>query len=207
MKLPSQYFWSKSKKTMLRWLKSIFGSKQKSSNPPIDEELFKRWFCAPLEGLKKHDDGDGAFIALAIGFMLFERYYRIVTSTQEIVDVTIAINKGAEEMGVSKEFFSIFWSTFRNGLLHQGTPKVYQRGGRTYKWRIDGSFEHYPTYIDEPGVRVICLNPWTFSEYAVQKFANDPTRLNGSILYRFGTINNGIIHPPTTRVRLNDRYP
>jgi len=134
-----------------------------------DLEKFVRWFEVPYHGLKSHPDGDGAFIALSVGFLLFERYYRIVTGTQEIKGFDEARNRGAEDMEVNKEFFSVFWSTYRNGLMHQGTPQIYERSGIKYKWLIDGKFHAYPTYHDKGGFRYICLNPWKFCEYVIRK--------------------------------------
>lgn len=178
-----------------------------STQPPTDVEKFVRWFAVPYSGLKVHPDGDGAFVALSIGFLLFERYYRIITGTQDDINFDKARNKGAEEMDVNKEFFSIFWSTYRNGLMHQGTPQIYERNGRKYKWMIDASFEAYPTYYDDSGFRFICLNPWKFTELALNKFLNDPGRLNGSVTYKLGSIYDKTLLGPPVRVRTVDAYP
>jgi len=176
------------------------------AQPPTDLEKFVRWFEVPYSGLKSHPDGDGAFVALSIGFLLFERYYRIVTGSQDEPHFDKGRNKGAEDLDVNKEFFSIFWSTYRNGLMHQGTPQVYERNGTKYKWMIDGSFEEYPTYYDEGGFRFICLNPWKFTEFALSKFLNDPNRLNGSVTYELGSIYDKTLLGPTVRVRTADAY-
>ncbi len=178
-----------------------------SAQPPTDLEKFVRWFEVPYRGLKSHPDGDGAFVALSIGFLLFERYYRIITGTQDDRDFAIARNKGAEEMDVNKEFFSVFWSTYRNGLLHQGTPQLYERNGTRYKWMIDASFEAYPTYYDDNGFRFICLNPWKFTEFAMSRFLNNPTRLNGSVTYELGSIYDKTLRDPPVPVRNADQYP
>jgi hypothetical protein len=175
--------------------------------PTTDLERFVRWFEVPYSGLKAHPDGDGAFVALSIGFLLFERYYRIVTGSQDEVAVDKARNKGAEDMNVNKEFFSVFWSTYRNGLMHQGTPQIYERTGKKYKWMIDATFEAYPTYFDYNGFRFICLNPWKFTEFAMSKFLNDPDRLNGSVTYQLGIIDDKALPGSPVRVRTVDPYP
>jgi len=175
------------------------------SESPSDIEKFVRWYEVPYRALKTHSDGDGAFVALSIGFLLFERYYRIVTNTQDVEIFDAARNKGAEELDVNKEFFSIFWSTYRNGLMHQGTPRIYERNGVKYKWMIDADFEAHPTYYDEGGYRYICLNPWKFTEFALEKFLNAPSRLNGSLTYKLGSIFDKDITP--VRCRLADCYP
>ena len=177
-----------------------------ASNSPTDIEKFVRWYEVPYRALKGHPDGDGAFVALSVGFLLFERYYRIITNTQDVASFDIARNRGAEELDVNKEFFSIFWSTYRNGLMHQGTPQIYERNRVQYKWMIDADFEAYPTYYDEAGFRFICLNPWKFTEFALKKFRNNPSHLNGSLTYKLGSIFDKNVSPAPTRVRLIDRY-
>ena len=171
-----------------------------------DLEKFVRWFEVPYHGLKSHSDGDGAFIALSVGFLLFERYYRIITNTQDIVDFDTARNRGAKELDVNCEFFSIFWSTYRNGLMHQGTPRVYERDGIKYKWLIDGTFNEYPTYFDDNGFRYICLDPWKFTEFTLRQFINNPDRINGSIIYSLGDINEDKLPFTSIKVGSKDTY-
>jgi hypothetical protein len=176
------------------------------STPPTDLQRFARWFEIPVRGLSLHPNGDGAFVALSVGFLLFERYYRIVTNTQHVTVFDVGRNLGADEMDVNKEFFSIFWSTYRNGLMHQGTPQIYSRAGRDYKWMIDAEFEAYPTYYDDAGFRFVCLNPWKFTQYAIGKFHANPTAVNGSLTYRLGSIYDKKLGP-TTQVKSADSYP
>ena len=172
-----------------------------------DLEKFVRWFVKPYESLKVHPDGDAAFVALSVGFLLCERYYRIITNSQEEDSGTKFQNKAAEEMDVNKEFFSIFWSTYRNGLMHQGTPKIYNRAGIDYKWMIDDSFDAYPTCYDKDGFRFICLNPWKFTDFMISRFMQNPQHLNGSLVYQLGhTFDIALIGKPR-KVSLSDQYP
>ncbi|HMP81100.1 MAG TPA: hypothetical protein PKA41_00150 [Verrucomicrobiota bacterium] len=174
---------------------------------PTDLECFVRWFAVPVETLKTLPNGDAAFVALSVGFLLCERYYRITTTSQEEVPVDKSRNRAAEEMNVNKKFFSIFWSTYRNGLMHQGTPKIYECDGIKYKWMIDAEFEAYPTYYDRDGFRFICLNPWKFTDFMISKFLNNPQHLNGSLIYELGHIFDAKLVGKPIQVPLNAAYP
>jgi len=158
-----------------------------TANPPTDLEKFIRWFVTPYRTLKPLPDGDGAFAALSIGFLLCERYYKIKHTLPED-DKSIFKNKAAEDMDINMEFFSIFWSTFRNGLMHKGSPQTYERAGIIYKWRISHLFDAFPTYYDKDGFRFICLDPWKFTDHIISQFLEHPEHINGSIAYALGHI-------------------
>ena len=172
-----------------------------------DLERFIRWFVVPIQTLKTLPNGDAAFVALSVGFLLCERYYRILTTSQEEVPGDKFRNKAAEEMNVNKEFFSVFWSTYRNGLMHQGTPQIYERDGIKYKWMIDARFEAYPTFYDKDGFRCVCLNPWKFTDFMITKFLENPHRLNGSLIYELGHIFDEKLLGKPAHVSLAASYP
>jgi hypothetical protein len=172
-----------------------------------DLERFIRWFVVPIHMLKLLPNGDAAFVALSVGSLLCERYYRIITNSQEEEAGDKFRNKAAEELNVYKEFFGAFWSTYRNGLMHHGTPQVYERANIKYKWMIDVEFEEYPTYYDKDGFRFICLNPWKFADFMISKFLNNPHHLNGSLIYQLGHIFDSKILGKPVRVPLAARYP
>lgn len=172
-----------------------------------DLERFIRWFVVPIQTLKTLPNGDAAFVALSVGFLLCERYYRVTTTSQEEVDGDKFRNKAAEELDVNKEFFSVFWAAYRNGLMHQGTPKIYERDGIRYKWMIDAQFDEYPTYYDKDGIRFICLNPWKFTDFMISKFLESPQHLNGALVYELGHIFDAQLIGRPTRVPLASSYP
>lgn len=172
-----------------------------------DIEKFVRWYVTPIANLRAIPEGDGAFIALSVAFSLFERYYRIETTTQEDDRDTLSFkNKGAEELGVNKEFFTVFWSTYRNGLLHQGSPKIYENNNRKHKWLISGDFNEYPTYYDKKGVRIICIDPWKFNDFIVDKIFRNRKALKGVLSYRLGTIYDDKNPPSRVSVALDQPY-
>jgi hypothetical protein len=157
---------------------------------PTDIEKFVRWFVVPGQAIRSLPNGDGAFVALSVAFSLFERYYRIRTRTQSDDNNNNFKNLAAEELNVNREFFAVFWSTYRNGLLHQGSPKVYQNNNRKHKWLISGDFEGHPTYFDKRGIRYVCIDPWKFLDFIVGKILNDRRRIRGCLTYRLGRISD-----------------
>ena len=179
---------------------------EKQDDPPTDMQKFTRWYDNTIRGLSLHPSGDGAFVALSVGFLLFERYYRIITVTQHVDNFNVGRDRGADDMDVNRTFFRIFWKTYRHGLMHQGTPQIVSEGGIDYKWMIDAEFHEYPTYYDDSGFRFVCLNPWKFAEYAIGKFKANPANLNGSLTYKLGSIYDKKMGP-TCRVRTADAYP
>ena len=114
-------------------------------------------------------------------------------------------NLAAEELDVNKEFFTVFWSTYRNGLLHQGSPKVYVNANRRHKWLISGEFEAYPTYFDKRATRYICIDPWKFLDFIIGKILNDRRRIRGCLTYRLGRISEKAVKARTV-VKLADAY-
>ena len=171
-----------------------------------DLERFRRWFVDPVEKLKTLPNGDGAFAALSIGFLLCERYYRIVANTQEVVKDNKFKKAAAKDLNVNATFFQRFWSAYRNGLMHQGTPKVHEEDGIKYKWRIDDKYHEYPTYFDKGGFRYVCLNPWKFTDFMIAKFLGNPSRLNGSLIYQFGKILSDEPHETLTTCSFSQKY-
>lgn len=171
-----------------------------------DLEKFIRWYIVPLQLLKPIPNGDGAFAALAIGFLLCERYYKIKHTLPE-EDKNIFKNEAAKDMDINMKFFSVFWSTFRNGLMHVGNPMPYERDGIKYKWRIDAHFDEFPTYYDKDEFRFICLEPWKFTDLVVRKYLENPQHINGSITYGLGHILTEELVHIRQRVPFSQPYP
>jgi hypothetical protein len=156
---------------------------------PSTLEKFSRWFIIPLNTLKMIPNGDGAFIALSIGCFLCERYYRIITNTQDDHHRKDFQYAAADDLGVNREFFQIFWNVYRHGVQHQATPKTFPApDGTIYKWSISADFKAIPTRCIRNGVTIICLDPWKFADSMVAKFLATPAKLEGAINYEFGEI-------------------
>jgi hypothetical protein len=152
---------------------------------------FIRWFVVPVAKLKELPNGDGAFIAMSIGFFLCERYYKKASKLQDSEDSSLDAqfrNRAAKDLGVNPIFFLHFWQVYRNGMQHQATPRTYKVGDITYKWSISGEYHAIPMYFDEGGFRIICIDPWKFCDSMISKILSDPSCLRKSIVYQFGKI-------------------
>jgi len=71
---------------------------------------------------------------------------------------------------------SIFWDTFRNGLLHGAMPKA----GRT-KFMLEHAYSGYPEFkAASDGSSVICINPWKFADRVAKEFLSDTNLITAS---------------------------
>lgn len=156
---------------------------------PTSLEKFHRWFIVPLNTLRAIPNGDGAFVALAIGCQLCERFYRAKTGTQEVPDGQPFQKEAGNSLGIGEDAFKRFWTVFRHGMQHQGSPKSYVQNGVNFKWEISGEFDAVPSEeVVDPKTSVIRIDPWKFADHIVQQFRNEPQILDGALTHAFGDI-------------------
>ena len=152
-------------------------------------DKLQKWFIEPLRVLRSLPDGDGAFIALSIGCQLCERFYRAKTQTQEIQDGVPFQEEAGRSLGVGEDHFKRFWKVFRHGMQHQGSPKSFQLGGISYKWRISAAYKDVPEeVVVDSNTTVIQIDPWKFADGMVKRFLNEPAVLDSAIMHAFGDI-------------------
>jgi len=157
------------------------------------EKRFQMWFARPFEFLrhKKEVAGewDGGYIAIAIGCMLCERYFRAKTNTEkplERIGSKKKKNKGynqkfrseaAKNLGISKTKFDMFWIIYRHGVQHQGMPrKVFRKqAGKTviYQAWISEDFTDVPVEEEKGDVILVKISPWKFAKRMIDLFTND----------------------------------
>ena len=181
-----------------------------ATREPTEVERFNRWFVAPYNKLKELPNGDGAFVALSMGLFLCERYYKTEARIQDeegtSKDAQFRV-KAAKDLNVNSTFFEHFWQVFRNGMQHQATPKTYKVGTITYKWRFDADYEAHPMYFDKGPHRIICLNPWKFTDFMIRKILAKPVCLKKSVKYELGRIKPNDPANKPVRVVFSQRYP
>jgi hypothetical protein len=153
-------------------------------------ERFIRWFVVPLKALKAIPDGDGAFMALSMGCFLCERYYR----TEEGIEDSPKkedqfLTAAAKDLKVKKSFFIQFWDMYRNGMQHQGSPRIAERDGKIfYKWCIHGNYKAIPTLAMRDDINIICIDPWKFADLMIDKFLKKQKNLDKAVKHSFGNI-------------------
>ena len=173
-----------------------------------DLEKIEKWFAVPVENLYKlQNSGDGAFVALAVGFMLFERYYRIDSESQDEGRVTKALEVASIDLDINLKFLERFWNVYRHGLLHQGTPKNFKlKDGREFRWRIDSKYSELPSQFEKDGVHYICLDPWKFTKMVLKKYRENPEKIEGVFGYKMGEILEEELQPALQQFLYADHY-
>lgn len=140
--------------------------------------LFDRWFSDAIAQLEKLENGDGGTAGMMVVLPLYERYIYILKargakgrSFHEVMasDLHLANPSEAET----------FWMTFRHGFCHTGMPFERARDGNALpKVSFSGRFSWRPEFHTAPdGQRTVCLDPWKFIHYVMDKYRDDPTLL------------------------------
>ena len=163
--------------------------------PLTPKQKFIKWFVRPYNRLKRVEGGDGAFVALAMGFQLCERFYRIKSHTITDHRSNAFLKPAAKAYNVDHPFFHDFWFLYRHGIQHQGSPKRKVRvlGSnparyRRYKWAIDARFPERPVECVINNKKAICIDPWKFTAFMLRKFLQNPKELEKSVSHAFGDI-------------------
>jgi hypothetical protein len=137
--------------------------------------LFERWFGNAIVQLEKMENADGGTAGMMIVLPLYERYIYIVSTARErdfyeCMAKDLQLNDPSEAQR--------FWTTFRHGFCHTGMPFERSRGGKALpKVRFAGHFSWRPESRVEAGQELICLDPWKFIHYVMDKYRGDPSLL------------------------------
>lgn len=62
-------------------------------------------------------------------------------------------------------------------------------------------------YFDKGKFRIICLNPWKFTEFMINKILNKPACLKKSVVYELGRIRETDPKFKPKRVIFSQNYP
>jgi hypothetical protein len=127
-------------------------------------ELVEQYYIEPLSKMGGHE----AFICLINCFALYEKYLR---KTQDIpLEETFSeghrvFHTIGKELGISETVAYLFWSHWRNGLLHHAMPKSSQ----SYTTWLTSVRQPSPITIDG---NHISINPWSFRDFVLEKLAS-----------------------------------
>ena len=122
------------------------------------------------------ENQDGGTAGMMIVLPLYERYVQINSKKSKQNWLVYLANdltlKGRPEA-------VIFWKTFRHGFCHLGMPLEVARNRKPLpKARFSTDFSWRPTFATAPGnQQLICLDPWKFIHYVMDKYDKDPTLL------------------------------
>lgn len=130
-------------------------------------------YAEPFRVLDEHGDGHGAFVALAIGLSLCERYFRNKSGSMDAWREEAFLAEAARHFGTDYDFFREFWGIYRHGTSYQGVPL----GADAYGWGMSDDYSSRPTEASAEGKAIIGLNPWKFTEEMIVLCWNDPVAL------------------------------
>lgn len=133
------------------------------------KKSFNHWFVVPLQWLKAVPNNDGSFIALASALFLYERYIVAkIKSVGERATETRKVQQVASDFGVNSRTARIFWDVMRNGILHQGMPKLYEQGNKLPDWIFHHDKSDFAFELREfGGQSLLIVQPWLVVEKIV----------------------------------------
>lgn len=170
-------------------------------------QKFIKWYVRPYNRLKRIEGGDGAFVALSIGFFLCERYYRIKSNTiTKQTESKQFLEAAARDFNCDVHLFKAFWNLFRHGIQHQGSPKKKYKahwlpGKPTIRvnWAIGHDLPHRPAYVTTDNTKRIGIDPWKFTRFILTRFLEHPRMLERSVSHAFGSDLQQPQKPPVIR--------
>ncbi len=143
------------------------------------EQKLENWFIKPIDQLKssRTSDSDGAFLALCGAVALYERYIVASLKSADTKASPDAMQTfGANDLGITKDLFNIFWGMYRHGANHAFQPKQFTSNETRYGWEISGDFTSIPEFEQrESDLVIVKLNPWAFAELVAQRFRDNPS--------------------------------
>jgi hypothetical protein len=140
--------------------------------------LFERWFNRAIAVLEELPDGDGGTAGLMVVLPLYERYIYIQRAIGPASRGFYEVM--ATDLGLaSADEAETFWITFRHGFCHTGMPFERARSGDALpKVSFSGRFSGRPEFHTAPdGQPVVCLDPWKFIHYVMDKYRTTPDLL------------------------------
>ncbi len=155
------------------------------------QEKVRAWFETPIMTLKDWQGGDAGFVPLMASFALAERLLTVLIQRDgkcKSKDRPEYLNKVLE---VDLSIAEIFWTMYRDGMMHCGQPYNGKIHGEIWGWSIDRNHSHLPVACEskEKG-KYIAIDPWKWFQHVVQKYSQYPEVRELPDLRRLGQIRN-----------------
>jgi hypothetical protein len=157
--------------------------------------LFDRWVVVPFAALRQLRNGDGAFVALAMGFGLYERFITSRIHKREGDPEKERYEEASKDFGgaVPPSDFKAFWEMYRVGVQHYFHPKHFTKGkdNMRWGWRISegAGYSAFPKVIQvEADLFIITIDPWLFVEHIIYRWYEHPELMDELSATRFGSI-------------------
>jgi len=151
--------------------------------------LFTRWYIQPLEKLKEIPNGDGAFVALTISCILYERYaVTVITRSGTKVTDDAKRQQLTIDFETDKNTAEAFWNIIRDGLAHEGMPLQKQHGKSMPGWRFRHDFLKPMELANENGAPILLVQPWRFMDKVLSLWLDNMHLLDLSSSFPWGVI-------------------
>jgi hypothetical protein len=140
--------------------------------------LFDRWFVKAIAQLEKLENGDGGTAGMMVVLPLYERYIYILKTRDKSKRKFYEIMAADLNLSTPSEA-ETFWTIFRHGFCHTAMPFERNKAGKALpKVSFTADYSSRPEFhTASDGQRVVCLDPWKFIHYVMDKYRNDPTLL------------------------------
>lgn len=124
------------------------------------KELVDIWFLGPLRRM----NGDQAFICLSVCLFLYEKYLKKtghIGEGEKFSQGHKVFNQMGSDLGIGVDDAYEFWTCWRNGLAHQGMPKISEK----YYWGMTGGQSKMVAIQDNS----FTINPWLIRDKILNK--------------------------------------
>jgi hypothetical protein len=142
---------------------SQWSSPDAAPAPASKKELIEVWFIEPLRRM----DGHQAFVCLSVCLFLYEKYLKKtgqIGKDEKFSEGHKVFKQMGKDLGISADDAYEFWSCWRNGLAHQGMPKISDK----YHWGMTGEQKEL-VIIDGD---TFTINPWLIRDKILNKVEN-----------------------------------
>ena len=156
------------------------------------KKAFNHWFVVPLQWLKAVPNNDGSFIALASALFLYERYIvaKLKASGEKATEPK-KMQHIANDFGVETREARIFWNVMRDGVLHQGMPKVWEQGKKLPEWIFNHEKSDFAFELRETnGQSLLIVQPWLVVDKVIQLWQDNLNLLEQNESFPWAQVSN-----------------
>lgn len=156
------------------------------------KKTFNHWFTIPIQWLKTVPNNDGSFIALASALFLYERFIVAkIKSSGEKVTEPKKIQQIASDFKVEPRKARIFWKVMRDGILHQGMPKIHETGERLPEWVFHHEKSDFAFELRESnGQSLLIIQPWLVVDKVIQLWQDNLNLLEQNESFPWAQVTN-----------------
>lgn len=157
-------------------------------SPSTAKQHFDRWYKAPLKMIESLENGDGAFVALAVSCFLYERYcVAYLRSKNTKATDTAKLTQLAADFSISEDTAEAFWKVIRNGFLHQGMGLQKSTASVPLPtWSVSHEFQRIE--LETAPIAHLKIQPWLFRDRVFELWDAHPELIDSNASFPWATI-------------------